>query len=210
VKRVLITGAAKGIGLASARAFKSAGFDVIITYLNTLPKNGFESYRVDGRNSSEVNNLCEKLAREGRLPDILINNAGICQVKQLQDITDFDWHNMIDSNLSSAFYYARAFGTRMLERKSGLIINVASIWGETGASCESHYSASKAALIALSKSLDDELSLSGVRVKYIAPAAVETDMLKGYTIEDRRFIEEELGKIKSPKEIALMLLKLAE
>lgn len=206
MKTVLITGAAKGIGAAIADAFSDAGYDVTITYLNTKPSGKYKAYKVDGRSSSEVDALANKIA----CPDVLINNAGISQVKQLQDITDEDWQNMIDSNLSSAFYFMRAFGSEMIKRKSGTIINVSSIWGEEAASCESHYAASKAGLIALSKSLDAELSLSNVRVKYIAPAAVETDMIKHYTKEDREIIEKELGKIKAPAEIAKEVLALAE
>ena len=206
MKTVLITGAAKGIGAAIADAFDAAGYDVTITYLNTKPAGKYKAYQVDGRNSSAV----EKLASEISCPDVLINNAGISQIKQIQDITDSDWHNMIDSNLSSAFYFIRAFAPKMISRRSGLIINVSSIWGEEAASCESHYAASKAGLIALSKSLDAELSPSNVHVKYIAPAAVETDMIKHYTKEDRDIIEEELGKIKTPAEVANEVLKMAE
>lgn len=204
MKTVLITGAAKGIGAAAAEAFSAAGYKVMISYFNTLPQSEFEAYRLDLREPAAVNELAQKIA----CPDVIINNAGICQTKQIQDITDEDWRNMIDSDLSSAFYVIRAFAPKMIERKSGCIINVASIWGELGASCESHYAAAKAGMIALSRSLDQELSPSGIRVKCIAPGAVETDMLSGYSKEDREFIEAELGKIKSPAQIAQEILDL--
>lgn len=198
MRSVLISGAAKGIGAATAAVFCAAGYKVIITYFNTPPKQGYEAYRLDLRDPAAVN----ALARNIPCPDILINNAGICQTKQLQDISDYDWRNMIDSNLSSAFYMMRAFAPAMIARKSGCIINVASIWGELAASCEAHYAASKAGMIALSRSLEAELAPSGISVKYIAPAAVETDMLKAYSEDDRDCIEKELGKIKSPEQIA--------
>jgi 3-oxoacyl-[acyl-carrier protein] reductase len=108
--------------------------------------------------------------------DILVNNAGIAQIKLFTDVSDEEWRRMIDTNLSSAFYLSRAIAPDMISRKSGRIVNVGSMWGKVGASCEVHYSASKAGLRGLTMALAKELGPSGITVNCVEPGVIETDM----------------------------------
>ena len=136
--------------------------------------------------------------------DVLINNAGITQTKLFTDITQQDWNNMINTNLNSVFYMSQEVIPYMIHEKEGLIINISSIWGMTGASCEVHYSVAKAGVDAMTKSLAKELGLSNIRVNSIAPGIIDTDMNKYLSKEELKEIEKEipLGKIGSTLDIA--------
>jgi 3-oxoacyl-[acyl-carrier protein] reductase len=138
----------------------------------------------------------------------LINNAGISQIKLFGDITSEDWEKMLAVNLTGAFNVTQAVLPAMLRRKSGVIINVSSIWGEVGASCEVHYSAAKAGLIGFSKALAKEVEPSGIRVHYIAPGAVESPMNAGFSTED---LQEACptGKVLTPEDVAKEIRKIA-
>jgi 3-oxoacyl-[acyl-carrier protein] reductase len=131
-------------------------------------------------------------------------NAGISQIKMFNDITEEDWINMINTNLTSVFYTTQATTKNMIENKNGCIINISSIWGMVGASCEVHYSASKAGLIGLSKALAKEMGPSNIRVNVIAPGDIETDMNKELSKEDIDRIKEEtpLGRIGKVQDVA--------
>ena len=151
---------------------------------------------------------CEEL---GHI-DILINNVGISEFSLFTDISDDMWHKMLDTNLSSAFYASRAVLPQMISRKDGCIINVSSMWGQVGASCEVHYSASKAGLIGLTKALAKEVAPSGIRVNCVAPGAIDTEMnacLSDEAIEEIKS-ETPLGRLGTPEEIANILLFLAD
>ena len=124
--------------------------------------------------------------------DVLINNAGISQSKLFTDLTDEDWNNIINSNLNSAFFCSREAAKNMIHNKSGLIINISSIWGITGASCEVAYSTSKAALNGFTKALAKELGPSNIRVNAIAPGIINTDMNNYLSNEELESIKEEI------------------
>ena len=142
---------------------------------------------------------------------MLVNNAGIAQIKLFSDITDEDWSRMIDTNLSGSFYTSREASRAMVAQHFGRIINIGSMWGKVGASCEVHYSASKAGLRGLTMALAKELGPSGITVNCVAPGVVDTEMNSVLSQEDMNALCEEtpLERIGTPKEIAKSVLFLA-
>ena len=180
---VFITGGSRGIGAARVRAFAEAGRPAAFTYSARRDKaealaaeTGALALCADSADRDAVENAV-KTAREslGAI-DTVVCNAGIAQQKLFQDITDDEWLTMLNVNLMGAVRTIRAALPDMLHRQKGSIVIVSSMWGERGASCESHYAASKAALIGLSKSLALELGPSGIRVNCVAPGVIDTDM----------------------------------
>ena len=180
---VFITGGSRGIGAACVRAFAEAGGPAAFTYSARRDKaealaaeTGALALCADSADRDAVENAV-KTAREslGAI-DTVVCNAGIAQQKLFQDITDDEWLTMLNVNLMGAVRTIRAALPDMLHRQKGSIVIVSSMWGERGASCESHYAASKAALIGLSKSLALELGPSGIRVNCVAPGVIDTDM----------------------------------
>lgn len=143
--------------------------------------------------------------------DVLVNNAGISSQKLFTDIKDDEWKKTIGVNLNGVFYCCKNVLPQMINRKSGVIINISSMWGEVGASCEVHYSASKAGVIGLTKALAKEVAPSGVRVNCIAPGVIMTDMMEdfdGETINELK-AETPLGRLGTPEDIAAAALFLA-
>jgi 3-oxoacyl-[acyl-carrier protein] reductase len=143
--------------------------------------------------------------------DALVNNAGISSQKLFTDITDEEWRRTLSTNLDGAFYCSREALPHMIRQKSGVIVNVSSMWGEVGASCEVHYSAAKAGLIGLTKALAKEVAPSGVRVNCVAPGVIMTDMMKSFderTVEELR-LETPLEKLGTPENVAAAVLFLA-
>ena len=220
---VLITGASRGIGAACAYAFGKAGYDVAVNYnrseeraetvseeLRTL---GVRScaVRADVSDSSHVKAMFDKVRSELGAVDVLVNNAGIAMYGLLTDMSDSDWDRMISSDLSSVFYCCRAALPDMIRAHSGAIINIASMWGEVGASCEAAYSAAKAGVIGLTKALAKEVGPSGIRVNAVSPGVVMTDMMSGFTDEDINALKESipLGALGKPEDIARAVLYLA-
>ncbi len=184
-KIALITGASRGIGKAIAHRFASENIDLILTcrtnisVLNDFAEGLQKQYGIncrtvccDHRNSDEVNKLFASIESL----DYLINNAGVSYVGLLQDMTDEMWHDQIASNLDSIFYTCRCAIPRMLRDHSGSIINISSVWGNVGASCECAYSASKGGVNAFTKALAKELAPSGISVNAIACGIIDTDM----------------------------------
>lgn len=180
---VFITGGSRGIGATCVRAFAEAGRPTAFTYSARRDKaealaaeTGALALCADSADRDAVENAV-KTAREslGAI-DTVVCNAGIAQQKLFQDITDDEWLTMLNVNLMGAVRTIRAALPDMLHRQKGSIVIVSSMWGERGASCESHYAASKAALIGLSKSLALELGPSGIRVNCVAPGVIDTDM----------------------------------
>lgn len=215
----LITGGSRGIGAAAVRAFCAAGYRTAFFYFRSeeaahmlAKETGAYAIRCDVRDSSSVNAACAEAQKLLSHIDVLVNNAGIAQQKLFTDITDDDWRSMLDTNLSGAFYASRAVLPDMISRRYGRIINVGSIWGQVGASCEVHYSAAKAGLIGLTKGLAKEVGLSGVTVNCICPGVIETDMLSSFTKEDLAALAEEtpVGRLGTPQDIAHSLLWLAD
>lgn len=148
-------------------------------------------------------NLIKQIKEEYGRIDVLINNAGISQVKVFTEITNQDWDEMIQMNLSSVFYLTRETAKSMIQQKNGCIINISSIWGETGGSCEVHYSAAKAGVDGMTKALAKELGPSHIRVNSIAPGIIETSMNQSLTKEEKEKIKEEipLERIGNPQDI---------
>lgn len=183
MRRVLISGGSRGIGRALVRAFCDAGDAVAFLYHHRADAaselsamTGAQSYACDLSDAERVKAAAEWAKETLGGVDVLINNAGIAQIKMLGDITDEDFRRMIDVNLSAAFYLVREISPDMVRRKYGRIINVGSMWGKVGASCEVHYSAAKAGLRGLTMALAKELGPSGITVNCVEPGVIDTDM----------------------------------
>lgn len=220
----IVTGGAKGIGKAIVKQLASIGINVMINYRTSkeeaqklkkqLIQEGYkiEIYQADVQNRREAKALVEATKEVFGNIDILINNAGIDEWKMFCDITDEDWDNMIKNNLNSVFYMTQETLKYMVPKKKGCIINISSIWGITGASCEVVYSVTKAGIDGLTKSLAKELAPSGIRVNSVAPGAIMTDMNKNLTKEEIEEINKQipLGKFGEPEDIAKCVKWLVE
>ncbi len=212
-KVIVVTGASRGIGANIVKTLAKKGYNVVLNYNNsenrakeiqkTLEELGIiiEIFKADVSKRDEVKELIEFTIKKFKKIDVLINNAGISQVKLFTEINDEDWKKMIDVNLNSVFYCTQEALPNMINNKSGCIINISSIWGITGASCEVHYSASKAAVDGLTRALAKELAPSNIRVNSIAPGFIDTNMNKNISEQDKKeFIKqiplEKMGKSK--------------
>lgn len=217
MKTVIITGASRGIGSAAAIAFAKQGYSIVLNYNNSkekalaLAKTIRDSYSVDVlavkadvASSAQVNEMTEKALEQFGSIDILVNNAGIAQQKLFTDITDEDWRRMLDINLTGVFNCCRSVLPCMIRNHSGAIVNISSMWGQTGGSCEVHYSAAKAGIIGLTKALAKEVGPSGIRVNCVAPGVVMTDMMNGFDDETVKELKEDtpLNTLGTPKNIA--------
>jgi 3-oxoacyl-[acyl-carrier protein] reductase len=218
MKTVLITGGSRGIGRAMVELFSKNGYCVAFTYKNSeneakslAEATGAICIKADSALESEVISAV-KLAEEklGHI-DCLINNAGISSFSMFTDLTLEDWNRCIGVNLTGAFLYSKAVIPSMVSRKWGRIINVTSMWGLVGSSCEVHYSTAKAGLIGMTKALAKELGPSGITVNAIAPGVIETEMNKCLSEEDKAALCEEtpVMRIGKPEEIAEAALFLA-
>ena len=195
MKRVIIiTGTRKGIGHFLAEKYLSEG-DIVYGCSRRECEINHENYhhiRLDVSDEPAVIAFVRNVYREQKRIDILINNAGISQIKEFTQITDQDWNNMINTNLNSVFYMTQEACFNMIHNKQGCIINISSIWGITGASCEVHYSVSKAGVDALTKSLAKELGPSNIRINSIAPGIINTEMNSHLTPEELEELKEEI------------------
>lgn len=202
---VVITGASNGIGEGIVRYLSKYNYNIVLNYNTSKDKalkiqneifekfgKQIEIFKADVSKRKEVKELVEFCIEKFKRIDVLINNAGISQIKPFTDITDEDWNNIIQVNLTSAFYTSQECLRYMIKEKNGCIINISSIWGKTGASCEVHYSVSKAGLDGLTKSLAKELGPSNIRVNGIAPGIIDTRMNNDLTKEDIESIKEEI------------------
>lgn len=223
-KSAIITGGSRGIGAAAALLLARNGWKVAVGCLEhpekaerlctLLSAEGHEAFPFQGDVSSAAE--MERLARAvldrwGQI-DLLVNNAGIAQQKLFTDITEEDWDRMFAVNVKGVYSCCRAVVPHMVRRKSGNIINISSIWGQAGASCEVHYSAAKAAVIGFTKALAKELGPSGIRVNCVAPGVIATDMNAGLDEKTLETLREEtpLGTVGSPEDVAQAILWLAE
>ena len=181
--KVLITGGSRGIGAACVRAFCNRGDSVAFFYrqdhasAQTLAdETGALAVCVDVSDAASATAATKEAIEMLGGIDVLVNNAGISQIKLIGDITDEEWRKMIDTNLSSAFYTSREASRTMIAQHFGKIINIGSMWGKVGASCEVHYSASKAGLRGLTMALAKELGPSNITVNCIEPGVINTEM----------------------------------
>lgn len=217
-KTVLITGGSRGIGAETVRLFAEKGYNVAFIYNKSVDKatelsakTGAYGIQADVGDSKTLLNAIEKINNKFGGVDILINNAGIARQKLFTDITEAEWDKMFDVNVKSIFTTTKALLPYMINRKWGRIINISSIWGVTGASCEVHYSASKAAIIGFTKALAKEVGPSGITVNCIAPGVIETEMNKNLDEETIEGLKEEtpLCRIGTPLDVAESALFLA-
>ena len=207
MKHVIITGGSRGIGAAAVRAFSARGDQVAFLYEKEVEQaaavaaeTGALAIRCDVSDEAAVNAAFAQLSGT----DILINNAGIADYDLINVITPERWRRLFAVNVDGAFYCIRAALPHMLRQQSGCILNVSSMWGQVGASCEVHYSASKAGVIGLTKGLAKEVGLSGVRVNCICPGVIMTDMMKGFDEQTVQELKEEtpLNMLGMPDDIA--------
>ncbi|MGI6174575.1 MAG: elongation factor P 5-aminopentanone reductase [Christensenellales bacterium] len=215
-KTVFITGGSRGIGRAAVQAFAQAGDRVFFTYRDSaqmaaelteqLCGQGWAvcCTRADVGRREEVDAAVALCAERLGPVEVLINNAGVSAFCQFQDITDVNWHRMLNVHVDGAFFCTQAVLPDMLHVKQGVILNVSSAWGITGGACEVHYSTAKAALIGFTKSLAKELGPSHIRVNCIAPGVIDTDMNDSLNESDKHELiaQTPLGRLGSPYEIA--------
>ena len=188
MKNIIVTGGSRGIGRCLVENLAREGYNVLLNYNKSkeqakkiqeeLKKEGIiiEIFKADVSKKTEIKKMVDfALEKWGRI-DVLINNAGIAKLQMFQDVTEEDWDEIINTNLKSAFYMSQEVVPNMIHNKSGCIINISSIWGLVGASCETVYSISKAGMDALTKSLAKELGPSNIRINSIAPGVIDTDM----------------------------------
>lgn len=220
---VLITGASRGIGAAIAQRFAAVGMQIVIHYRDsheaaneiarTCMKQGATVLTVtaDIQSHEQILKMRDKLEQMNMIPDIVVNNAGISHYGMLSDVTEEDWDRVMNVNLKGSFLCTQAFMAAMVRQKYGRIINVSSIWGISGASCEVLYSTAKGGLNAFTKALAKELAPSGVTVNAVAPGAVQTDMMAAFQAEEIDAITNEIpvGRLASPHEVASLVYFLA-
>ena len=198
MKKVLITGGATGIGKSTAMLFAQKGYDVFVTYNQTKPDfDGVTKIKCNLENEEDILNLFKTI---GNI-DILVNNAGISLIKQINDTTAEEYDKVMSVNARSYFLCSREAIKLMLKNHEGAIVNVSSMWGQTGASCEIAYSMSKAAVIGLTRSLAEELAPSGITVNCVCPGIIDTRMNNMF---DKNELEEEvpLGRLGTSEEVA--------
>lgn len=212
----VITGAGKGIGRETCLRLAKDGYKIAVCYNNSKEKaektaedivaagGVAKVFALDITDSQKVNSVFAEIEKDFGEIAVLVNNAGIAEQSLFTDITDEMWHKMIETNLSGAFYCTRAVLPFMIHRKSGKIINIASIWGETGGSCEVHYSSSKAGLIGMTKALAKEVGLSGITVNCVSPGVILTDMTSHFDEDTMQELKSEtpLGRIGRPEDVA--------
>ena len=215
MKTVLITGGSRGIGKCIAENLATCGYNVILNYNKSEKqakqikkdleekKINIEIFKADISKREEVKKLVKFTLDKFKNIDILINNAGIAKLQMFNDITDDDWNEMIGTNLNSVFYTTQEVLPNMIHNKKGCIINISSIWGIVGASCEVSYSVSKAGVIGMTKALAKELGPSNIRVNSIAPGVIDTDMNSNLDNQIKEEIKNEtpLNKIGKPIDI---------
>lgn len=222
-KTVLITGSSRGIGRETAKVFAKNGYNVVINYnksekeakslYDELNLEGYSvrMYKADVSNVDEVNQLINYTIGQFEAIDVLVNNAGISRVNLFTDITNEEWDEVMSVNLNGVFFATRKALQYMKDQGSGKIINIASIWGLVGGASEVHYSASKGAIIALTKALAKEVGPSNIQVNCVAPGVIKTDMLEGLSKEtfDSLIEDTPLMRLGEPKDIAECVFYLA-
>ena len=210
MKHLLISGGSRGIGRACVELFAREGYKVSSLSRTGTPDDavsGVSYFKCDVKDPEQVaKTVSEAIEANGSI-DVLISNAGIAISGLAQDFKYQDYRDVIDTNFGGLFNLTNVIIPHMVRQGSGVILAVSSMWGQTGASCEALYSASKGAVDSYIKSLAKELGPSGIRVNAVSPGAIETDMMKGFSEEDKKVISEDTpeGRLGTPSEIAEVL-----
>ncbi len=221
-KTILVTGASRGIGRAIALTYAKNGWNVVITCINR--KNELESTKkeieslgvsclasvCDAGNFESCAKLFDEIGKQFTSLDVLVNNAGISHIGLFQDMTPNDWNHILNTNLTSVFNCCRLAVPMMLSRKSGRIINISSVWGICGASCEVAYSATKGGINAMTKALAKELAPSNIQVNAIACGAIDTEMNQFLDEEERNALLDEIpsGRMGQANEVGKLAYQL--
>ena len=223
MRTAIITGASGGIGYQTSLAFVKAGYAVVAVYNSNeasakkLAEEAQKSYngivypvKIDLASSKSISDRIKEILSEFKSIDVLVNNAGVSYVGLLQDTSEQDYDRVFNVNMKSAFLLTKAVLPSMIEKKHGKIVNVSSMWGERGASCEVVYSASKAALVGFTKALAKEVGPSGINVNTVLPGVIDTKMNSRLTPEDIEELKDStaMGRIGTPEEIAELILYL--
>ncbi len=220
MKTVLITGGSRGIGAAAVAAFANAGYRVVLNYrvsevaarkLADQWPDQILLAQADVTDRMQVEAMFQRVEKHWGGIDVLICNAGIAQQKLFTDLDEADWKRMLDVHLTGAFHCCQCALPHMIHQKWGRILTVSSMWGQIGGSCEVAYSAAKAGLIGLTKALAKEEGPSGITVNCVAPGVIDTDMMAGFSAQDKQELAEEtpLGALGTPEQVADALLYLA-
>lgn len=223
-KTVLVTGASRGIGKACALLFAARGYHVYLNCnksidalqevkdtIDALPNCSCQIVQGDVGNSTCVAEIFKLITETSHGLDVLVNNAGVAHLGLLSDMSDEEWYRIINTNLSSVFFCSRAAIPHMVSKKQGRIINISSMWGTVGASCEAAYSASKSGIHGLTRALAKELAPSNVQVNAIACGVIDTEMNHLLSEEDREALANEIpaGRFGTPEEVAQTVWTLA-
>ena len=215
MRHALITGGSRGIGAAAVRAFTAAGYAVSFFYEKNdaaaaavSAETGAKAVRCDVADAQAVQDAVSRLPET----DVLVNNAGICHYGLLSQITQAQWDRLFAVNVGGIYHCVNAVLPAMLRRQSGCIINVSSMWGQVGASCEAAYSATKGAVLALTKALAQELGPSGIRVNAVAPGVIRTDMCASVAPEVMEELRQQTptGTLGTPEDAAQAIAYLAD
>ncbi|MBE6879597.1 MAG: SDR family oxidoreductase [Ruminococcaceae bacterium] len=216
---VVITGGTGAIGSAIVKAFAKNN-DVAVIYRSADEKaeelakeTGCKCYKADITSREQVNDVTKQILSDFGKVDVIVNNAGISQIKMFCDITELDWYNMIDVHLTGAFNVTQSLLPSLVSRKKGSIINVSSVWGVHGASCEVHYSTVKAGLIGFTKALAKELAPSGITVNCVAPGVIDSPMNNQHLSDAdlKELIEQTpVGRLGTPDDVAKAVMYLSE
>ena len=212
MKVALVTGASRGIGLAIAKALKEKGYAVVGTYNSTPPSDEIDYIKCDLADKEQTKALVDEVYSKYKRLDVLVNNAGISHTGLISDVTEEIFEKMTAVNFKAVFDLCKYASEIMVRQKSGCIVNISSIWGNEGASCEVLYSALKGGVNTLTKALAKELAPSNVRVNAVAPGVIKTDMLSCYSDEDLKALAEEtpLGRLGNPEDVAKAVLFLED
>lgn len=223
-KTVLVTGSSRGIGRACAKAYAKAGYHVFLNCVHSLDQLETLALEIeeiggtctpvpgDVSNPDEVRRIFQVIERECNGIDVLVNNAGIAWFGLLTDMSDTEWDIILGTNLSSVFYCCRAAVPHMVSQKEGKILNISSMWGTVGASCEAAYSATKSGIHGLTRALAKELAPSNIQVNAIACGVIDTEMNGRLNEEERQELMDEIpiGRFATPEEVADLALKLTD
>lgn len=216
MKVALVTGASRGIGRAIAQQLARDGYAVAVHCIRsvdaaqalcdeiTAAGGQAKPFACDVSDGDAVERMIYCIQQELGDISVLVNNAGVAEQKLFTDISDDDWHRMMGVHVDGAFFTCRNVLPSMIRRHGGVIVNIASMWGQVGASCEVHYSTAKAALIGMTKALAKEVGPSGIRVNCVAPGVIQTDMLADFSAEDLSALAEEtpLCRLGTPEDVA--------